>query len=158
MRVLAFGAHPDDIEECMGGTLAKHAAQGDEIFMCIATNGEIGSCTMSREAQESCAIIGAHLIRLGFEDEMLFDCRETRMAFIDAVRQARPTQFIHPRNMPATTRTMTSRAASLLRHACSQQSSLWKRRTPPSTKSRRCSGAPPWAVFRQRRILNTSLT
>ncbi len=105
MRVLAFGAHPDDIEERMGGTLAKHAAQGDEIFMCIATNGEIGGYTMSREelvkvryreAQESCAIIGAHLIWLGFEDEMLFDCRETRMAFIDAVRQARPDIIYAP--------------------------------------------------------------
>ena len=43
MRVLAFGAHPDDIEFRMAGTLMKMKQRGDEIFMCVATNGEIGS-------------------------------------------------------------------------------------------------------------------
>ena len=84
MRVLAFGAHPDDIEFRMAGTLAKCAKRGDEIFMCVATNGEIGSYGMSREeiaamrkkeAQASCDLIGATLIWLGYEDEMLFDDR-----------------------------------------------------------------------------------
>ena len=49
MRVLAFGAHPDDLEERCCGTLAKMAKRGDEVFMCVATNGEIGSYGMSRE-------------------------------------------------------------------------------------------------------------
>ena len=98
MRVLAFGAHPDDIEFRMAGTLAKYAARGDEVYMCVATNGEIGSYGMTRaeiaelrhrEAQASADVIGAHLIWLGYEDEMLFDNRETRMAFIEAIRHAR---------------------------------------------------------------------
>jgi LmbE family N-acetylglucosaminyl deacetylase len=106
MRVLAFGAHPDDIEYYYAGTLAKMAKRGDQIFMCIATNGEIGSYNTSREetaairkkeAQASCDIIGAEMMWLGFEDEMLFDTRETRMAFIEAVRHARPDViFSHP--------------------------------------------------------------
>ena len=70
MRVLAFGAHPDDIEFRMAGTLAKYAARGDEVYMCVATDGQIGSYGMSRqeiaemrhkEAQASCDVIGAHL-------------------------------------------------------------------------------------------------
>ena len=105
MRVLAFGAHPDDLEFEMGGTLAKYAARGDEVYMCIATDGQIGSYGMTRqeiaemrhkEAQAACDVIGAHLIWLGYEDEMLFDDRETRMAFIEAVRIARPDVIFAP--------------------------------------------------------------
>ena len=32
MNILAIGAHGDDIELGCGGSLAKHAAQGDKIF------------------------------------------------------------------------------------------------------------------------------
>ena len=106
MRVLAFGAHPDDVEFRCAGTLAKYAKRGDEVYICIATNGEIGSYGMTREqiaamrkkeAEASCALIGAHLIWLGYEDEMLFDECETRMDFIEAVRLARPDViFAHP--------------------------------------------------------------
>ncbi|MBE6870474.1 MAG: PIG-L family deacetylase [Ruminococcaceae bacterium] len=105
MRVLAFGAHPDDIEFRMAGTLAKYAARGDEVYMCVATNGEIGSYGMSRaeiaelrhkEAQAAADVIGAKLIWLGYEDEMLFDNRETRMAFIEAIRMARPDVILAP--------------------------------------------------------------
>lgn len=105
MRVLAFGAHPDDIEYHIAGTLAKYAARGDEVYMCVVTDGQIGSYGMSRqeiaalrrrEAQAACDVIGAHLIWLGYEDEMLFDNRETRMAFIEAVRLARPDVIFAP--------------------------------------------------------------
>lgn len=105
MRVLAFGAHPDDMEFRCAGTLAKMAKRGDQVFMCIATNGEIGSYGKTRaeiaamrkqEAENSCKVIGAELIWLGYEDEMLFDNRETRMAFIEAVRYARPDVIFAP--------------------------------------------------------------
>lgn len=99
MRVLAFGAHPDDLEFQMGGTLAKYAKCGDEIYMAIATNGNIGSFRMSKdeiaevrhkEAQRSADFIGAHLIWMGFEDEFLMDTPDSRLKFIDTVRIAKP--------------------------------------------------------------------
>lgn len=105
MRVLAFGAHPDDIEIRCGGTLARYAARGDEIFMCIATNGNIGSFRMSREeitavrhkeAQNSADKLGAALIWLGVDDEFLFDTKENRLKFIDAVRIAKPDVIFAP--------------------------------------------------------------
>jgi LmbE family N-acetylglucosaminyl deacetylase len=43
MRVLAIAAHPDDIEWLCGGTLALCAERGDEIFIAIATNGNVGT-------------------------------------------------------------------------------------------------------------------
>lgn len=105
MRVLAFGAHPDDIEFRMAGTLLKMKKRGDEIFMAIATNGNIGSFRMSKdeiakvryeEAKASADFIGATLIWMNEDDEFLFDNERTRLKFIDAVRVARPDVILAP--------------------------------------------------------------
>lgn len=108
MRVLAIGAHPDDLELLCGGTLAKYAKRGDEVFMAVATNGNVGSPTLGKEeiaavryeeAKRAAAVIGAHLIWMNFPDEFLFNDRDTRIAFIDAIRQARPdVMFVHGTN------------------------------------------------------------
>lgn len=99
MRVLVVEAHPDDIEFHCAGTLAKMAARGDEIFICIMTNGNIGSFTMSKEqtaqtrrgeAQRACDVIGAQLLWMDEDDEFLFDNERTRKKLIDAYRVARP--------------------------------------------------------------------
>jgi LmbE family N-acetylglucosaminyl deacetylase len=105
MNVLAIGAHPDDLELLCGGTLARYAQAGHDVFMAIATNGEVGSATLSKEqtaklrheeASRSCARIGATLIWMGFPDEWLFDTPEVRSRFIDAIREARPeVMFVH---------------------------------------------------------------
>jgi LmbE family N-acetylglucosaminyl deacetylase len=42
-RALAVGAHPDDVEFGCGGTLAKWAASGCEIFHLVCTDGSKGS-------------------------------------------------------------------------------------------------------------------
>ena len=101
MRVLAIAAHPDDIEWLCGGTLALCKKRGDEIFIAIGTNGNVGSGDPEitkeqiahirhEEAKASAAVIGATLIWMGFDDEYLMDNRETRDRFIDAIREARP--------------------------------------------------------------------
>lgn len=99
MRILAVGAHPDDIENFVGGTLALLSRQGHEIWFAIATRGDIGAPTGTRdeiavtrhnEAQAACDVIGAKLIWLGYNDEFLFNTLETRMSVIDAIREARP--------------------------------------------------------------------
>ena len=42
MRVLAVGAHPDDIETFCAGTLVKCAKRGDEVFMAYLCKGDKG--------------------------------------------------------------------------------------------------------------------
>ena len=42
-RLMAVLAHPDDESLGVGGTLAKYAAEGDEVFLLTATRGERGS-------------------------------------------------------------------------------------------------------------------
>ena len=105
MKVLAIGAHPDDIEVQCGGTLALYAAAGHQVTIAVATNGNVGSPTLSREEiaavrhreqQASCDLIGAKLIWMDFDDEWLMNDRPTRTRFIDAIREADPdVMFIH---------------------------------------------------------------
>jgi LmbE family N-acetylglucosaminyl deacetylase len=38
MRILAIGAHFDDVELGCGGTLARHVQKGDELYIFVATN------------------------------------------------------------------------------------------------------------------------
>ena len=95
MNILAIGAHPDDVEESCGGTLAKYVKQGHKVFTATATNGNIGSATLSmeeiakirkEEARRAAAIIGAEYICLDYNDEMFFEDKEARINFINLVR------------------------------------------------------------------------
>src|ERR1022692_221916 len=42
LRIIAFGAHPDDCELKAGGAAAKWAAQGHHVKFVSTTNGDIG--------------------------------------------------------------------------------------------------------------------
>lgn len=56
IRVLALGAHPDDIEAGCGGTLVKYARGGHRIFMLVMTGGECGGDQgIRRKEQEQAA-------------------------------------------------------------------------------------------------------
>lgn len=60
-RILAIGAHPDDIEIGCGGTLAKHVADGDEVTMLVITDGANGPGHIEQrmdEQQSSCEVLG----------------------------------------------------------------------------------------------------
>jgi N-acetylglucosamine malate deacetylase 1 len=73
LRIIAFGAHPDDCELKAGGVAALWAAQGHKVKFVSMTNGDIGHFEMAgaplalrRKAEvEECAK------RLGIETEVL---------------------------------------------------------------------------------------
>jgi LmbE family N-acetylglucosaminyl deacetylase len=99
MRIMAFEAHPDDIEHFCAGTLAKYAAQGHEVAIVSVTNGEVGSPVLPREeiarvreaeTRASAALIGAEVFWLGYPDEFLFSTPEVRRHIIQTIRQFRP--------------------------------------------------------------------
>lgn len=55
-RILALGAHPDDIECGCGGTLVKYANNGHRIFMMVMTEGERAAPeNMRKREQEQAA-------------------------------------------------------------------------------------------------------
>src|SRR4029434_3754525 len=43
IRILAVGAHPDDVEFACGGVLLAEAARGSELFLCVCSRGESGT-------------------------------------------------------------------------------------------------------------------
>ncbi len=73
MRIIAFGAHPDDCELCAGGTVAKWVQAGHAVKFVSMTNGNVGHFTKHgeelaaiRKAEvEACARI------LGIETQVL---------------------------------------------------------------------------------------
>jgi len=65
-KILAVGAHPDDVELGCGGVLVKHLELGDEVFVLVLTNGERGNHMPNRE---ECL---ASLISLGIEKKNIF--------------------------------------------------------------------------------------
>lgn len=71
MRVLAVGAHPDDIELGCGGALLAHRARGDEVTLLVMTTGEQGpQDARSRigEQEDAVELLGASLRWGGFND------------------------------------------------------------------------------------------
>lgn len=104
MKVLAVGAHPDDLELLCGGTLARYAAGGHEIFMANVAKGDMGSLVMGpaetaatrlKEAQSSAAIIGARHETLGVPDGHVRASDPDQQAqLIDLVRRAQPDVII----------------------------------------------------------------
>jgi LmbE family N-acetylglucosaminyl deacetylase len=74
MRILAIGAHPDDIEIGCAGTLTKYARYGHEVFLLIMTKGGMGGDPKTRndEQLQSAGLIGAKdVIWGGYEDTQL---------------------------------------------------------------------------------------
>lgn len=70
-KVLAVGAHPDDIEIGCGGTMKKHILDGDTVHYVIATNGEKGGNSIHRveEAKKAASIMGVESVYfLGLPD------------------------------------------------------------------------------------------
>jgi len=76
MRVLTVAAHPDDETLGAGGTMAWHAGHGDEVWVCILTDG-VTSRHDQVELQEECArraceTIGvAKVVFVGLADQRL---------------------------------------------------------------------------------------
>ncbi|MGX5829814.1 PIG-L deacetylase family protein [Mesorhizobium sp. 43Arga] len=76
MKILALGAHPDDIEIFMFGTLAAYAAQGAELTFAVATDGAKGgksdATVLARvrreEARAAAMLLGAEPRFLDFPD------------------------------------------------------------------------------------------
>ncbi len=89
MKVLAIGAHPDDIELGCGGSLLSHKANGDEITLLVMTTGEQGpqaSRSRINEQEDAARVFGADLLWAGFEDGGVPDGRAAVEAIQSVVK------------------------------------------------------------------------
>lgn len=73
VRVLAVGAHPDDIEAGAGGLLILLSQEKAGIALCVLTDGAQGGCieTRRREARLAAHQLGAELVLGGLPDTRL---------------------------------------------------------------------------------------
>jgi len=93
MRVLAIGAHPDDIEIGCGATLAKYAAYGHEIFLYILTDGSAGGSSRERRKEQKASqeIMQAKDVFWGdYEDTRIQVNKAIITAFEDIVKKVTP--------------------------------------------------------------------
>jgi N-acetylglucosamine malate deacetylase 1 len=96
LDVLAFGAHPDDVELFAGGTLAKMASLGHATGVVDMTRGELGTrgtrATREREASEAAAILGLTIREsMDFPDGEVAADPQSRLKVIRVLRQYRPS-------------------------------------------------------------------
>ena len=70
-RVLAVGAHPDDVELGCGGALLAHAAAGDAVTLLVVTDGGRGPGDIAErrgEQERAARALGADLLWGGLPD------------------------------------------------------------------------------------------
>jgi len=106
IRVIAFGAHPDDCDLGAGGLAAKYAARGDKVKFVSLTNGDAGHQSMGgeklakrrrAEAQEAGRRIGIEYEVLDNHDGKLLPNVDVREQVIREIRQWKADIVIAPR-------------------------------------------------------------
>jgi len=97
--IVCIGAHPDDVEIGMGGTVAGFVRRGLSVLVVDLTDGEptpYGTKeTRAGEAAAAARILGVERITLELPNRYLFDSVEARTALAALLRQHRPhTMFV----------------------------------------------------------------
>ncbi len=92
--VVAIGAHPDDAEIVMGGTIAILTARGLRVLMVDLCDGEptryAPRGARREQALRAAEILGARRTILDFHDRLLEDTPPTRIAVASVIRHHRP--------------------------------------------------------------------
>lgn len=101
LNILAFGAHADDVEIGMGGTIAKYAERGKLIGICDLTQAELSSNgtveLRKQEALKASKILGVTLREtLKYPDRGLFLHEEFIIGVADIIRKYKPEMIFAP--------------------------------------------------------------
>ncbi|HET7819162.1 MAG TPA: bacillithiol biosynthesis deacetylase BshB1 [Bacteroidia bacterium] len=121
LDILAFGAHPDDVELSCSGVILKNTALGRKVGLIDLTKGELGTrgtpAIREKEAKASAKILGV-LFRenLKMADGFFMNDKKHLLKVIQKIRQYRPDVVLanaledrHPDH---------GRAAKLIADAC----------------------------------------
>ena len=96
LRIIVFGAHPDDCELKAGGTAAMWAARGHKVKFVSTTNGDIGHATEAggplakrriAEVERSAKVLGIETEVLDIHDGELMPTLENRRTFTRLIRE-----------------------------------------------------------------------
>ena len=106
LRIIVFGAHPDDCELKAGGVAALWAAQGHKVKFVSTTTGDIGHATeaggplakrRTAEVQRADKILGIETEVLDIHDGELMPTLENRRTFTRLIREWKADLVMGPR-------------------------------------------------------------
>ncbi len=95
LDILAFGAHPDDIELGCGATIAKEVSLGKKVGIVDLTRGELGTRGSAElriiEANNAAKILGVSVREnLGFADGFFTNDKKHQLEIIKMIRKYQP--------------------------------------------------------------------
>jgi N-acetylglucosamine malate deacetylase 1 len=99
--IIAFGAHPDDVEIGTGGLVAKEAALGYKVGIVDLTQGEMSTNgtieERSFEAQKAAEVLGAKWrLNLAIPDRKILINDENLAKVVRVIRQYQPEMILIP--------------------------------------------------------------
>jgi len=106
LRIICFGAHPDDCEIQAGGVAAMWAAKGHKVKLVSVTNGDIGhwreaggplALRRKKEADQADKILGVTTEILDIHDGELLPTLENRKLITKAIREWNADLVLGPR-------------------------------------------------------------
>ncbi len=106
LRIIVFGAHPDDCEIKAGGVAAMWAAQGHHVKFVSTTNGDIGHAEMAggelakrrtAEVKAAAKVLGITTDVLDIHDGELMPTLENRRTFVRLIREWKADIVMGPR-------------------------------------------------------------
>lgn len=95
LDILAFGAHPDDVELGCGATLAKEVANGKKVGIIDLTRGELGTRgtaeTRDTESKNAANVLGVAMrTNMEFADGFFVNNKEHQIELIKMIRKYKP--------------------------------------------------------------------
>ncbi|NNL15724.1 MAG: bacillithiol biosynthesis deacetylase BshB1 [Flavobacteriaceae bacterium] len=95
LDILAFGAHPDDVELSCAATLAKEISLGKKVGIIDLTRGELGTRgtaeTRDKESERAAKILGVDIrLNMRFADGFFVNDKSHQIEVIKMIRKLRP--------------------------------------------------------------------
>ena len=95
LDIIAFGAHPDDVELGCGATIAKHVSAGKKVAVVDLTRGELGTRGSADirdlEAAKSAEILGFEFRKnMNFKDGFFTNDEVHQLELVKVIREYQP--------------------------------------------------------------------
>lgn len=121
LDILAFGAHPDDVELGAGGILASHAKMGKKVGIVDLTRGEMGTRgtpeIRDQEALDAAKVLGCAIREnLGMPDGQVPTHHQAQLMVAKLIRKYQPEIVLM--NAPTDRHPDHGRASILVEEAC----------------------------------------
>ena len=94
--IIAFGAHPDDVELGCGGSISSAVSQGLKVGIVDLTKGELGTRgtkeIRKKESEKASEILGVSFRKnLGFKDGFFVNDKAHQLKVIELLREHKPS-------------------------------------------------------------------